>query len=97
MRDGESSVTTDHATIRNWAELRGGWPTVVITESEGTSSSKLKINFYGPNQEKSPEEIPWTKFYKIFDKDKLSFLYQEKTNTGLESRFYKLIEPKVNK
>jgi len=58
----EAQTTTDHDTIREWAEARDGNPARV-------------------------EE-----FFKIFDENKLAFLYQDKTADGETSRFCKFVE-----
>ena len=88
---GESKVTTDHKTIREWAESRGGKPaTVKRTEKEG-EVGVLRIDFPGYRGESSLEEITWDEFFQKFDEKNLAFLYQEHTSSGEESRFFKLV------
>jgi hypothetical protein len=89
---GESKTTTDHETIKKWAEAHGGKPaTVKNTESHG-EPGVLRINFPGYKGENSLEEISWEQFFKKFDENKLAFLYQDKTSGGEESRFFKLVK-----
>lgn len=89
---GESKTTTDHETIKKWAEARGGKPaTVKNTESKG-EPGVLRIDFPGYKGEGSLEEISWEQFFKKFDENKLAFLYQDKTSGGEESRFFKLVK-----
>ncbi|MEY9559004.1 hypothetical protein [Sinorhizobium fredii] len=82
-----SKTTTDHDTIRKWAEGRDGHPARVKGAADG---SLLRIDFGKPEQRL--EEISWADFFKIFDESKLAFLYQDKTADGKVSRFFKLID-----
>ncbi|AWM28263.1 hypothetical protein [Sinorhizobium fredii] len=82
-----SKTTTDHDTIRNWAEARDGHPARVKGAADG---GLLRIDFGKPEQRL--EEISWGDFFKIFDDSKLAFLYQDKTAEGKVSRFFKLID-----
>ena len=89
---GESKTTTDHETIKKWAEARGGKPaTVKSTESHG-EPGVLRIDFPGYKGEGSLEEISWDEFFEAFEKNNLAFLYQEKTKDGKQSRFSKLVD-----
>jgi hypothetical protein len=83
----EATTTTDHETIRKWAEDRGGNPAKVDTGGEG---GILRIDFGEP--EESLEQISWEEFFKIFDDNDLAFLYQEETGGGGTSRFNKFVE-----
>ncbi len=88
---GSSHTTTDHNEIRKWAEERGGKPaTIKRTESDG-EASVLRIDFPGYSGAGSLEEISWEEFFAKFDEKNLSFLYQDTTSSGEESRFFKLV------
>lgn len=82
-----SDQTTDHETIRKWAESRNGHPAVIRTEGEG---GVLRIDF--DESEEGLEPISWEEFFEIFDKNRLSFLYQDKTSDGGTSRFNKFVD-----
>jgi hypothetical protein len=82
----EARTTTDHKTIRKWAEARGGRPSRVRGSGPG---GILRIDFAEPDEEL--EEISWDEFFRIFDENDLAFLHQERTEEG-ESRFNKFIE-----
>ncbi len=82
-----SKTTTDHDTIRKWAEGRDGHPARVKGASDG---GLLRIDFGKP--EERLEEISWEEFFKIFDENELAFLYQDRTAEGSVSRFFKFIE-----
>lgn len=84
--------TTDHNLIKKWAEAHGGVPTVVKgTQDTGKGAGLLRINFPGYSGNKSLEEISWDEFFQTFDQQKLAFLYQEKTDDGKQSRFFKFV------
>jgi hypothetical protein len=82
-----SETTTDHQTIREWVEARGGRPARVKDRGPG---GILRIDFGEP--EESLEEISWDEFFKVFDDNKLAFLHQDKTHDGKTSRFSKFVE-----
>lgn len=82
----EAATTTDHDTIRQWAEERDGHPAMVDTKGEG---GILRIDFGEPNE--SLKRISWDEFFKVFDESQLSFLYQERTKDGI-SRFNKFVD-----
>ena len=91
MASSESKTTTDHKTIKAWAEARDGKPaTVKSTEKDGEAGI-LRIDFPGYSGAGSLEEISWDEFFQKFDEKKLAFLYQEETSSGEESRFFKLV------
>ncbi|OWW00090.1 1,4-alpha-glucan branching enzyme [Rhizobium sp. R72] len=85
----KSRTTTDHDHIRAWAEARNGHPARVKGTTDG---GLLRIDFGTP--EDNLEEIAWDEFFEIFDRNKLAFLYQDKTSSGDESRFNKFVDRK---
>lgn len=91
MSKHESKTTTDHEQIKKWVEARGGKPAIVKgTEDNEDGSGLLRINFPG-YAEDNLKNISWEEFFETFDERNLSFLYQEETKDGGESRFFKLI------
>lgn len=86
-----SDTTTDHDAIRKWVEDRKGRPTVVkATEDNGKGGGLLRIDFR--ERDEALDEIDWDEFFRIFDDNKLAFLYQDKTKDGKISRFNKFVE-----
>ncbi|MDB5613225.1 MAG: hypothetical protein JWQ22_878 [Devosia sp.] len=81
-----SHTTTKHEDIRQWAEARDGHPAVVDTGGKG---GILRIDFGEPEDKLKP--IEWDEFFKIFDENKLAFLYQDETSDGGQSRFNKFV------
>jgi hypothetical protein len=88
--------TTDHDVIRKWIEERGGRPARVAASAPGKSEGRrssagiLRVDFGEP--EESLEEISWDEFFKTFEKNRLAFLYQDKTPEGQKSRFTKFVD-----
>ena len=92
MADTTSNVTTNHEEIKKWVEERGGNPARVKGTENKTSPGLLRIDYPGFSGEERLEEITWDEFFEGFDKNKLAFLYQDKTADGKLSRFSKLID-----
>lgn len=86
-------TTRDHDAIRQWAESRGGRPSVV----KETDGGILRIDFAEPDD--SLAEISWDEFFKIFDDSNLAFLHQDTMSGGEPSRFNKFVsaEPAEDK
>lgn len=85
----DSKTTTDHRTIRQWTEERSGHPAMVDTRGEG---GILRIDFAEP--EENLKRIDWDEFFTLFDRNRLAFLYQERTGDGAVSRFNKFVDRK---
>ena len=87
---GESHTTTDHTTIKSWAEERDGYPaTVQGLSAGGEDSSVLRVAF---DEESDLLRIDWDEFFRKFEAEKLAFVYQNDTADGATSRFCKLVE-----
>lgn len=87
-----SKVTTDHETVRQWAEARGGKPSAVKRTGSQSDVGILRIDFPGYSGESSLEEITWDEFFEKFEDSKLAFVYQEETAEGVRSNFNKLVK-----
>ena len=59
MSSGQT--TTDHDTIRKWAESHGGRPAKVSTGGEG---GILRFDFQEKDEKLDP--IDWDEFFRIF-------------------------------
>src|SRR5688500_17004509 len=91
MASGDAKKTTDHSKIRKWAEERGAHPATVKGTGGRGDAGLLRIDYPGYRGKESLKEISWDEFFKKFDESDLAFLYQEKTGTGRQSRFSKLV------
>ncbi|HEY4250604.1 MAG TPA: hypothetical protein VGM87_05375 [Roseomonas sp.] len=82
-----AEATTDHATIRRWAEAKGGKPAAVERTHAGHDTGIIRIMF--PDAPHSDHgaltEISWDEFFEQFDKANLALLYEK------DSLFSKII------
>ena len=89
MSQHEARQTTDHEEIRRWAEARDGRPaTVADTAERGEDAGVLRIAF---RDDPDLQDIGWDEFFEKFDQEDLAFLYQDRTEDGGQSRFFKLV------
>lgn len=88
-----SNTTTDHETIKRWAQERDAHPAQVKGTSGSDDTGVLRFDFEEPGKgpEERLEEISWDQFFDKFDAAGLALLYQEKTKDGAMSRFFKLV------
>jgi hypothetical protein len=85
----QAIATTDHETIRRWAEERDGHP-AYVKGTHGPRGGLLRIDFGKP--EESLGRIGWDEFFATFDENNLAFLYQDETSAGAKSRFAKFVD-----
>ena len=95
LAEGESDITTDRETIRNWVEERHGIPSCVKGTGDEGDVGLLRINFPG-GHEKNLQEISWEDFFEKFEEQNLAFLYQETNSSGEKSWFCKFIDRDTN-
>lgn len=84
-------TTTDHDTIKRWAEARGGRPATVAATGGAHEAGILRLDFE-PDDEPGLELISWDQLFDKFDKEDLVFMYQDKTSDGSTSRFHKFVD-----
>jgi hypothetical protein len=93
---GSSQTTTDHNTIRKWAEERSAWPATVKGTGDKESAGVLRLDFEedGKEDERDSrlERISWEEFFEKFDESNLAFLFQETLKSGEVSRFFKFVQ-----
>jgi hypothetical protein len=82
--DSESQTTTDHETIREWAEDKGGRPARVEGTGDGDGGGLLRLDF--GDEEEDLEEISWDEFFDEFEDSDLALVYEA------DSRFSKLVD-----
>jgi hypothetical protein len=83
----KGQITRDHNIIRDWAEQRGGKPSMV----EDTQILRLNFDEPGGNDDDRLKEVSWEEFFQVFDDSDLVFLYSEQTAEGQMSRFFKFV------
>ncbi len=74
-----AEVTTDHETIRKWAEKKGGKPAAVKRTHKDGDVGIIRIMFpKAPHSDHDAlVEISWDEFFKEFDERELALLYEE--------------------
>lgn len=94
-----SKTTKDHDEIRHWAEARNAVPSEVASTHADGEAGILRFQFPRSQQKKDAalKEISWEEFFEKFDENNLELLYQEKTASGRQSNFNKLIHPESEK
>jgi hypothetical protein len=74
-----ANATTDHETIRKWAEAKGGKPAAVESTHDDEDAGIVRIMF--PDNPRSEHdnlvEISWDEFFEKFDEKELALLYDE--------------------
>lgn len=88
---GSANRTTDHATIQQWVEERGGIPAHVKRTGAEGDPGVLRIDYAGFSGEQSLEPLDWDDWFDAFEANQLAFLYQDLTRDGSPSRFSKLV------
>jgi hypothetical protein len=81
-----AKTTTDHSTIRNWAEARDGRPARAKGTGDAKDAGLLRIDFGEP--EESLEAITWEDFFDKFEERGLALLYEDEP----DNRFSKLVQ-----
>jgi hypothetical protein len=76
-----AETTTDHDTIRKWAESKGGKPAAVERTHSDEDVGLIRIMFPdAPNSHHDDlVEITWEEFFKEFDEKNLALLFDEKS------------------
>src|SRR5690606_4279973 len=82
-----AKTTTDHETIKQWVEQRGGCPARVKGTGSNGDPGLLRIDYTGFSGVDTLEPIEWGEFFDAFEDNQLAFLYQDEPN----SRFSKLV------
>ena len=74
-----AEVTTDHDTVRRWAESHGGKPAAVDRTHKGGDVGIIRIMFPEAQRSKHDNlvEISWDEFFREFEERKLALLYEK--------------------
>jgi hypothetical protein len=91
MATHETKATTDHEKIKHWAESRDGKPATVKDTSRGEFAGLLRFKFPTVGDDENLEEVSWDQFFDKFDNGDLAMIYQDETNRGDTSRFFKFV------
>lgn len=82
-----AKATTDHETIRKWADEHGGKPAAVRRTHHGGNVGIVRIMFprSARSEHEALDEISWEDFFRQFEESRLALLYEE------DSLFSKLV------
>ncbi len=74
-----AETTTDHDTIRKWAENNGGKPAAVDRTHQGDDVGIVRIMFASNKQSDHDAlvEISWDEFFEQFEESKLALVYEK--------------------
>jgi hypothetical protein len=76
-----AKVTTDHDTIRKWAEKEHGKPAAVKSTHKAGDVGIGIVRIMFPERRESEHEhlteISWDEFFRQFEQSKLALLYEE--------------------
>lgn len=74
-----SQTTTNHETIRQWAQKHGGKPAAVARTHDQGDVGIIRIMFPKSRQSEHEglQEISWDEFFKEFDARELALVYDE--------------------
>jgi hypothetical protein len=89
--DDLTKYTTDHETIRRWAEKRDAHPARVKRTGGEDDVGIIRLDFPGYTGGDSLEEIAWEDFFDKFERQNLAMAFQETTKDGKRSNFNKLV------
>lgn len=88
----ETLATTDHDTIREWAEERDGTPSHVKGVGSDDDPGILRIDFPGYSGGDTLEPISWEEWLDKFDEADIAMIYREEEASGELSNFHKLVK-----
>lgn len=71
-----SKKTTNHQTIKNWAQAHNANPAIVNAKSGDTSI--LRFDLAGQNDDL--HIINWEHFFELFEANELALLYESDSN-----------------
>lgn len=91
MATTKSKTTTDHARIQRWAEARDAHPAKVRGTGRGDDPGMIRLDFPGYSGADKLEEITWDDWFQSFDDNDLALVYQDRTASGKQSNFNKLV------
>jgi hypothetical protein len=82
-----AETTTDHDTIRKWADSHGGKPAAVDSTHSGDDVGIIRIMFPDAAQSEHDNlvEISWEEFFREFEDRDLALLYDP------DGRFSKIV------
>ena len=87
---GPRNITTDHETIREWVETRGGTPAHVTGQVDDDASSLYIVREDEPME--GMESLSWDEFFETFEAEGLAFMYAGYEPGESDEWFYDLVD-----
>lgn len=87
---GQMLVTRDPRTIMAWAQQRDAVPAVVRTPGSADRLDELRLDVRGASPDGDDERVSWDEWLNTFMTADLRFVYQERTEAGELSTYYRL-------
>lgn len=87
-----SRYAVDHDEIRRWVERPGGRPAILGGFGRDRRTPGFRIDFPEYRIKAALKRIPWDEFFRAFDAAHWGVAYQEETDRGEVSRFYRFIK-----
>lgn len=83
---GHGDATTNHETIRRWAEQRNAEP------ARASEDDDVGLRFSFPDSDRFAV-VSWSEFFATFEREGLAFVYQPEEDPDVDSsRFYKFVD-----
>ncbi|MGA3038858.1 MAG: hypothetical protein ABSE64_15445 [Vulcanimicrobiaceae bacterium] len=83
-----TQTTRDHEVIRKWAKDRGAQPACNV-RSDNTDTGVLRL-YFSEQQGRPLRRIDWDEWFRAFDERELCFVYQDTSDDGKRSNFFRL-------
>jgi hypothetical protein len=100
LSDPSNRITWSHEEIKNWIERHNGKPAIFDDPTSESDKIGIRIDFEGKEDEKYMESgvkteiVEWEKFFEIFDKRKLAFIYNDQKEPRDVTMAYLLVPRK---
>ncbi|WP_205789267.1 hypothetical protein [Microbacterium sp. CPCC 204701] len=91
-QSGQQHMTTDHDAIRQWAEDRHATPATLEGAEHDGHLDVLRFDFGFGMVEAEDEQlrgVGWDEWFRAFDEQGLSFVYQDRRPDGSSSNFFR--------
>lgn len=93
MSEHESTATTSHDEIRDWAERHDAVPATARGTEDESGAGVLTFDVQGHGAgEAELEHLDWGTWFEKFESSGLALVYQDRKKSGEESTFFRLVD-----
>jgi hypothetical protein len=99
--DPDNIFTSDHEEIKSWTEKHNGSPAVFDDPNAWGDKLGIRIDFPGKMDERfmsadvKSRPVSWDKFFEIFDKRNLTFVYNTKEEPNDPTMAYMIVPKNI--